>query len=167
MNSITTGLYKSTSAAADALRMLEQSGVPLSDINVISSTNLERVGLLDEPHSKAPEGIALGAVGGGTVGAVVAGIGAAGSIATGGASLGLVVAGPVVATLMGAGAGAVAGGVVGGMVGAAIAEHDLKFYKDAISKGSVLIGVKTADTKIEESVRATLEAAGAEKISRT
>lgn len=165
MESTTTGLYKSSTDALHAIQLLEESGVAPADISfVASSDDLSSVGVGDDPHSKAPGGFAIGAASGGTVGAILAGIGAAGSIATGGASLGLLIAGPVATALMGAGAGAAAGSVIGGMIGAAIPETDLKFYEDAIKAGSVVIGVKT-DDESRDKVKATLESAGAERVS--
>jgi hypothetical protein len=99
------------------------------------------------------------------VGAIVAGISAASAIATGGASLGLIAAGPVAAALAGAGAGAAAGSVVGGMVGAAIPEVDQKIFEQAIREGAVLIGVQTEDNDMQRTVKATLQATGAEKVT--
>ena len=166
MQSTTTGLYKSSTDALQAIQLLEEAGVAAADISLVaSSDDLSSVSISDEPHSKAPGGFAIGAAGGGTVGAILAGIGAAGSLVTGGASLGLLVAGPIATTLMGAGAGAAAGSVIGGMIGAAaIPETDLKFYENAIKAGSVLIGVKT-DDESRDKVKATLESAGAERVS--
>jgi hypothetical protein len=164
MQSTTTGLYKSSIDALHAIQLLEESGVPPADISLVASNDDLSACVSAEPHSKAPGGFALGAAGGGTLGAIVAGIGAAGSIATGGASLGLLVAGPIATTLMGAGAGAAAGSVIGGMIGAAMPETDLKYYENAIKEGAVLIGVKT-DDESREQVKATLESAGAQRVS--
>jgi hypothetical protein len=166
-NTTTTGLYKTSTGALHAIRLLEEAGVPRAEISMIANEDL-RSGITehdvsDETHSKAPEGFAIGAAGGGTLGAILAGIGVAGSVATGGASLGLLVAGPIATTLIGAGAGAAAGSVIGGMIGAAIPESDLKFYENAIKEGSVLIGVNT-DEESRAKVKATMESAGAQKV---
>ena len=163
----TTGLYKTSTEALHAIHLLEEAGVPPADISFVANEDL-RAGVpehdvSDETHSKAPEGFAIGAAGGGTVGAILAGIGVAGSVATGGASLGLLAAGPIASTLIGAGAGAAAGSIIGGMIGAAIPESDLKFYENAIKEGSVLIGVNT-DEASRDTVKATLAAAGAQKV---
>ena len=164
MQNTTTGLYKSSNDARQAIHLLEESGVPPADITFVCNGDDLRSCVSEETHSKAPGGFAIGAASGGTLGAIVAGIGAAGSLATGGASLGLLVAGPVATALMGAGAGAAAGSVIGGMIGAAIPETDMKFYEDAIKAGSVLVGVKT-DDESRDKIKATLESAGAERVS--
>jgi len=152
MQNTTTGLYKSSNDARQAIHLLEESGVPPADITFVGNGDDLRSCVSEETHSKAPGGFAIGAASGGTLGAIVAGIGAAGSLATGGASLGLLVAGPVATALMGAGAGA------------AIPETDMKFYEDAIKAGSVLVGVKT-DDESRDKIKATLESAGAERVS--
>lgn len=165
---ITTGLYKTSADAMQAIRLLEESGVPATDISLVASNDLsaemkERVESA-EKHSKSPEGAVIGAASGGTLGAIFAAIGAAGSIATGGASLGLLVAGPVATALMGAGTGAAVGSVIGGMIGAAIPESEVKLYEAALKEGSVLVGVNT-DEKSHAQVKATLESAGAQRVS--
>jgi hypothetical protein len=164
---ITTGLYKSPAAAADAVRALEGLGVTLDEINLVASEDFDRDGIKHATHSKAPEGFMVGAAGGGTVGALVAGLSAASAIATGGASLGLLVAGPVAAALVGGSAGATAGSIVGGMVGAAIPEKEVKYYEDAFKAGSVLVGVESEDAATAEKVKETLEHSGAEKVSHS
>jgi hypothetical protein len=164
MQSTTTGLYKSSTDALQAIQLLEEAGVAPADISFVASNeDLSSIGVSDETHSNAPGGFAIGAASGGTVGAILAGIGVAGSFATGGASLGLLVAGPIATTLMGAGAGAAAGSVIGGMIGAAIPDTDLKYYENAIKAGSVLLGVKT-DDESRDKVKATLESSGAERV---
>jgi len=80
-------------------------------------------------------------------------------IATGG--IGLLAAGPIVAALAGAGAGAAAGGLVGALVGWGIPDHHIKFYKDALEKGSVLLGVK-APARRRDWVRDTIKSFGSE-----
>src|SRR5690606_38987047 len=109
------------------------------EISLLIGDNFDREAFAVKSQTKMPEGAALGAASGGAIGALIGGLTAVGTIATGGA--GLLVAGPVVAALAGAGAGAAGGGVLGGLVGAAIPEHEVKHYEDALSKGSVLIGV--------------------------
>jgi ferritin-like metal-binding protein YciE len=75
--------------------------------------------------------------------------------------VGLLVAGPIVAALAGAGAGAAAGGVIGGLIGLGIPEHQVKYFQDAIEKGSVLVGVKVPEDR-EEWAESILEAHGAQ-----
>jgi hypothetical protein len=169
LNTTTTGLYRSPDAALNALHMLQESGVAREDISLVAKddlhTDVKQEHLDSKQNSKAPSGFALGAAGGGTVGAVLAALGAVGGIATGGAGFGLLVAGPLATALIGAGTGAAAGSVIGGMIGAAMQDPDVKYYEEAIQQGSVLIGVNTTDDDSRASVTATLQAAGAERIA--
>jgi len=117
-----------------------------------------------ETHTKATEGIGVGALSGGAIGALIAGLTAVGTIATGGA--GILVAGPIAAALAGAGAGAAAGGVLGGLIGAATPEHEIKHYEDALERGSVLVGVSCEQDTAKELARRTLKGCGALRVSR-
>jgi len=102
-------------------------------------------------------------LGGGAIGALAAGLTTVGVISTGGA--GLIAAGPIIAALAGAGAGAAGGSIIGGAVGAAIPEHEVKHYEDAIEKGSVLVGVECSDGDTKDKAKEALKACEAEKIS--
>ena len=111
--------------------------------------------------TKAPEGAATGATIGGVLGAIAAGLVAAGLIVVPGVSL--VVAGPIVATLAGLGAGAAAGGLTGALVGLGIPEHEAKFYNEEIERGGILVGVYSHGDRADQAKK-ILEAAGAEKV---
>ena len=163
MDKIVTGLFESPSQAAAAVRTLEARGVPESEMSIIAGEGFKKETFAVDSHSKLPEGVALGAGTGGAVGALVAGLTAVGAIATGGA--GLVVAGPLVAALAGAGAGATLGGVTGGAIGAAIPEHEVKHYEDAIEKGSVLVGVHCESDDREDIAKQSFKDCDAKKIS--
>lgn len=165
MSTVVTGLYETPSRAARAVQALEEHGVPSDEISLLIGDNFDREAFAVKPQTKMPEGAALGAATGGAIGALVGGLTAVGTIATGGA--GLLVAGPIVAALAGAGAGAAGGGVLGGLVGAAIPEHEIKHYEDALSKGSVLIGVTCKDDndKLKDLAKQTLKETGAIKVS--
>jgi hypothetical protein len=166
MSNITTGLYQSSAQAEDAVQRLKQAGVPLSDIRVIASHLIvDRNGIFEDPHSRAPEGIAIGAASGGTVGAIIAGVTATSAIAAGTAGLGLIAAGPIAAAIAGAGAGAAAGSVIGGMVGAAVPEAHQQDDPNAIGARSVLVGVRTKDEPARAAVEAALTATGAQTIA--
>jgi hypothetical protein len=51
------------------------------------------------------------------------------------------------------------------MVGAAIPEAEQKMFEQAIKEGAVLVGVKTDDSDMQRTVKATLQATGAEKVA--
>lgn len=140
MNSVITALFNNISDASSALQTLESNGILPGDVSLISSESLSQDNFALTGNSKMPEGTAVGAASGGVITALLAGLTTVGTIASGGA--GLLVSGPIVAALAGAGAGATIGGIIGGLIGSKIPEHEIKFYEDSLEKGSVLIGVK-------------------------
>jgi|HigsolmetaAR201D_1030396.scaffolds.fasta_scaffold00577_18 hypothetical protein len=163
MTTVVTGLFDSPRQAAIAVQALEAQGVPGEDISLLTGDRFDRDAFTVEPGSKAAEGFGLGAAGGGALGALVAGLTAVGTIATGGA--GILIAGPLAAALAGAGAGAATGGVLGGLIGAAMPEHEIKHYEDALEKGSVLVGVTCEADEEQEIAKRTLKGIGAMKVS--
>lgn len=163
MAQVITGLFENGAKASEAIAQLEMKGVPTKDISLVASENFKKESFGIEDSSKLPEGTAIGAGAGGAVGALVAGLTSVGAVATGG--VGLVAAGPVVAALAGAGAGAAAGGVVGGSVGAFIPENEVKYYEDALKKGSVLVGVEFDDKDRKETIENTFENHNASRVA--
>jgi hypothetical protein len=93
-----------------------------------------------KPGTAAAQGVGVGGVIGTAVGAALGAIAAIGTnIALPG--LGLIVAGPVVAGLAGAGAGAVSGGLIGGLVGLGIPESNARAYEEVLRDGGFVLGV--------------------------
>jgi hypothetical protein len=90
--------------------------------------------------NKSMEKAGVGSAIGGTLGAIVGAIAAIGtSVALPG--LGLIVAGPIVAALTGAGAGGLTGGLIGGLVGAGIPKEKAEVYEKSIKEGGIVVGV--------------------------
>lgn len=162
MSEVITGLFENSSKASLAIYRLGDIGVLNSDISVVANDSYTKDDFAIDEGNKAAEGGMLGAASVGIVSAVVAGLTAVGAVVTGGT--GLLIAGPLVAAFAAGGAGAVAGGTIGAIIGAFIPEHELKFYQDAIEKGSVLIGVKYTDDN-QDKVKEILRDAGAQNVS--
>jgi len=163
MDKVVTGLFETPSQAAAAVRTLETRGVPENEISIIAGEDFKKESFAVDSHSKLPEGVALGAGTGGAIGALAVGLTAVGTLATGGA--GLIAAGPIVAALAGAGAGATAGAITGGAIGAAIPEHEIKHYEDAIQRGSVLVGVHCQEEETRDLAKQCFQDCDAKKIS--
>lgn len=161
MSTLVSGLFMTRRAADDAVQDLLQAGYANDDISVLMSetTRGREFGLQDS--SKAPEGAATGATVGGVLGAIAAGLVAAGVLVIPGVNL--VAAGPVLVALAGLGAGAAAGGLTGALIGLGIPEHEAKFYKEEIEKGGILVGVYSHEDRVKEA-RRILDEAGAEKV---
>lgn len=162
MSTVITGLFKTATDAAVAIRTLEAKGVAPDRISVVANESFDKESFAVDTHSKLPEGAAIGAGAGGAVGALIAGFTAVGALATG---PGVLVAGPLVAALAGAGAGAAGGSVLGGLIGLAIPEHEVKHYEDAIGKGAVLVGVECESGDDKDAVKSVFKDCNCDKIS--
>ncbi|MEM8758032.1 MAG: hypothetical protein AAGF47_09655 [Planctomycetota bacterium] len=158
-----TGLFADPADASAAIQTLENRGVPTGSISLIAGENVDTNSFAIETHSKLPEGVAIGAAAGGALGALVAGFAAVGTISTGG--IGLLAAGPALAAFAGAGVGATGGSILGGSIGCIVPKHEIKHYEDAISKGSVLVGVECPDDDTHRSVQDVLEHFDAIRVS--
>src|SRR5438046_8494938 len=101
-SNVLTAFFSSRAAADRAYRKALSTGLAEQDITVIEKRISRPDDLGLRARSKTAEGAALGGVIGGAVGAAVLGIGSAGSLVV--PAVGLVVAGPLVAALAGAGA---------------------------------------------------------------
>lgn len=140
-----TNLYRDRESAELAYDSLRERGYNQDDINLIMSDDtrkkhFEHSHTDTELGNKALEGAGTGSAIGGTAGAIIGAIAAIGtSVALPG--LGLLVAGPLVAGLAGAGAGGLTGGLVGALVGSGIPEDRAKEYESGIKDGGIVLGV--------------------------
>jgi len=140
-----TGMFRDRESTERAYNMLHERGYTDDEINLIMSDETRKKHFSDnvkktEIGTKAAEGAGKGSAIGGTIGAI------AGVVAAIGTSLvipglGLVIAGPIVAGIAGAGAGGIAGGIVGALVGSGIPEERAILYESGIKKGNVVLGV--------------------------
>ena len=114
MTQTVTALYDTYDSAVSAVNALEASGIPHSDISIVSS-NVENRYSKDRPTNAvedAGKGAGIGAAVGG-VGGLLTGLGLLAIPGIGP----VVAAGWLVATAAGAATGAVVGGAAGGLVG--------------------------------------------------
>lgn len=141
---IVTGMFRDRDSAENAYRSLSDRGYGKDDVNLLMSDETRKKHFSDdgadtELGNKALEGAAVGAGIGGTIGAILAGLTAVGSLAIPG--VGLLVAGPIAAAIAGLGAGAAAGGLIGALVGLGIPEERAKAYEKGIKEGGIVMGV--------------------------
>jgi len=162
MSNVITGLFDNSLNATMAVSKLEAIGITSDEVSVVANDSYSKEDFAVDEGNKAAEGGIIGAASTGIIAALIAGFTTVGAVATGGA--GLLVAGPIVAALAAGGAGAAAGGTIGAIIGAFIPEHEIKYYEDAIDKGSILIGVKyNSDNK--DKIKDIFEKAEASKVS--
>lgn len=142
-----TGVFKTREDAERAYNSLINRGYEPKDIILLMSDKTHKTHFKDNDRdsdtdlgNKAAEKAGVGSAIGGTAGAVIGAIAAIGTtVALPG--LGLVIAGPILAALTGAGAGGLAGGLIGGLVGAGIPKDRAVIYEDSIKKGGIVVGV--------------------------
>jgi hypothetical protein len=77
------------------------------------------------------------------------------------------VAGPIVATLAGIGAGGALGGLSGALLGLAMPEYEAKRYQGRIEKGGILLSVHCDCPNWVNKAKRLLNSTGAEDISST
>lgn len=154
------GSFDSFDAAHSVANELRAAGFPDADISIVA--NNADGAYANDPRTEVPvatrdvavepddtSAAAKGAVAGAVVGG---GAGLAASLA-GLAIPGIgpiIAAGPIVATLAGAGTGAVAGGLIGGLVDLGVPEADAQYYAEAVRRGGALVTVRADESRAEE-----------------
>jgi hypothetical protein len=165
-NTAAFGIYKTREQAEGAVDVLTANGFRSTDISVLMPENVGTKDFAHEKSTKAPEGAATGAgtgaVLGGTLG-LLAGIGALAIPGVGP----LIAAGPIMATLAGAGAGGAAGGMIGALIGMGIPEFEAKRYEGRVKSGHILLSVHCDDSDWTKKAKDILERTGAEDVSST
>jgi hypothetical protein len=163
-NTSVIGIYQDRKTVSDAVGVLHNAGYRTTDISVLSSDNQGSKDFAHEKHSKAPKGAAVGAAVGAVAGAALAFVVCIQSVAIAGVGA-LVAAGPLVATLAGAGAGGTLGWIVGWLAGLPLSEYVAKRYAGRIRRGGILLSVHCDTSEWCERAKKTLRDTGARDIS--
>ena len=151
---LVTGMFRDRESAERAYGSLTSRGYNNDDVNLMMSDETRKKhfavdGRDTELGTKAAEGAGKGAAIGGGIGATLAAIAAIGtSVALPG--LGLIVAGPLLAGLAGAGAGGATGGIIGALIGAGIPEERVKQYEEGVKDGGIVMGVNARNDEDAE-----------------
>ena len=141
-----TGSFNDRDSAERAYNSAISRGYKHDDVNLLMSNDTRKKYFDDntvattELGSKAMEGAGVGATIGGVAVGIAAAIAAIGTTAVFPVA-GLVVAGPLLAGLAGAGAGGATGGIIGALIGAGIPEESAKLYETDIHNGGIVMGV--------------------------
>lgn len=140
-----SGLFMSRELTEQAIEAIERLGYDRNHFNVMmsretSERDFSREPLETERGNKALEGLGIGGVFGGVIGALLAGFASFGAtIAL--PAFGLLLAGPIIAVLVGAGAGGFFGGVLGAFIGAGVPRERVKEFEEGLRGGGILISV--------------------------
>src|SRR5215469_3507969 len=110
-NTAVYGIYPDVASAEAAVDRLISVGFSNSDVSVLMQDNESTRQFAHEKATKAPEGTATEATAGGVVGGAVGLMAGLGALAIPGVGP-LIAAGPIMATLAGAGVGGAVGGLL-------------------------------------------------------
>jgi hypothetical protein len=162
-NSSVFGVYQDPLAVEEAMDALRAAGFRSADISVLFQENQGTKDFAHQKNTKAPEGAAIGGIVGGIMGGVLGWLTSVGLLAI--PDLGpLVVAGPIVSALAGAGAIGVVGGILGGLAGLGVPEYEAKRFEGRIKQGCVLMSVHCDNDDWVKRARNLLRQTGAEGI---
>ena len=158
------GIYATPSTAEAAVDHLLANGFTNSAISVLLPDDESTRAFAHEKSTKAPEGTTTGAVTGGVIGGTLGLLAGIGALAIPGVGP-LIAAGPIMATLAGAGAGGAVGGLVGALVGMGIPEYEAKRYEGAVKDGGTLLSVHCDTSEQVDAAKTALKSTGARDIS--
>ncbi len=166
-DAVVAGVFSNTKDAEDAYNALINHGFSSKDISVLMSDETrERFKNQDQPSdlgNKALEKAGVGSAIGGAAGAIIGAIAALGTVVVL-PGLGLVVAGPLLAALTGAGAGGLTGGIIGALVGSGIPQERAEFYENSIKDGGIVLGVTPRNEAEYEVIARELQQSGGHEI---
>jgi hypothetical protein len=163
-NTSVIGIYEDRTTVSDAVDVLHRAGYRATDISVLSSDNQGSKDFAHEKHTKAPKGAAAGAAVGALAGAAVACFVSIQSIAIAGLGA-LIAAGPLLATLAGAGAGGTLGWIVGWLAGLPLSDYVAKRYAGRVRRGGILLSVHCDSPEWCDRAKKALKDTGARDIS--
>jgi hypothetical protein len=158
------GIYATAGTAEAAVDHLLANGFTNSAISVLLPDDNSTRAFAHEKSTKAPEGTATGAATGSVIGGTLGLLAGIGALAIPGVGP-LIAAGPIMATLAGAGAGGAVGGMVGALVGMGIPEYEAKRYEGAVKGGGTLLSVHCDTSEQVDAAKAALKNTGARDIS--
>ena len=163
-NTAVYGIYATPATAEAAVDHLIAKGFSNADISVLLPDDESTRAFAHEKSTKAPEGTATGATTGGVIGGTLGLLAGIGALAIPGVGP-LIAAGPIMATLAGAGVGGAVGGLVGALVGMGIPEYEAKRYEGAVKGGGTLLSVHCDTSEQISRAKVVLKDSGAEDIS--
>lgn len=166
-STMVTGLFRNRESAERAYGSLTGRGYGRDDVNLLMSKDTrDRHFPKNDPTTtelgtKAAEGAAIGAVTGGGLGALLAGLAAAGIAVPG---LPIIAMGSLAAALVGGGTGGAIGALLGGLIGWGIPEDRAKLYDAGVREGGILMGVTPRSREDAEYFEREWKACGGEQI---
>ena len=164
MNSV-FGVYPNWDKAETAVTALQSAGFKNADISIlVQSENVNKDALAPERHTRAPQGMALGAFSGAILGGGLGLAASLGSLMVPGIGE-VLIAGPILSILTGMGMGGAAGSVAGTFVGVGFPENKSAILEDNLRNGNVLVSVHLDDSKSRDLALQVFRETKAEEIT--
>ena len=163
MIKVVSGLVKTPAEAEGVIQRIMEMGYRRDEISLIMSEDTRHQHFAIESGTQAAAGAGVGGAIGGAVLATIAAIAAVGTVVAL-PGIGLVVAGPIAAALVGAGAGGATGGLIGALVGSGIPELRARVYETGLAAGWFVVGVEARSTEDARRLEELFDHAGAEHI---
>ena len=163
-NTAAFGVYRTTTEVDNAVDSLRDAGFRTEDISVLFPENEGTKDFAVKKNTKAPEGATTGAGTGAVLGGGLGLLAGIGALAIPGVGP-FIAAGPIMATLAGAGVGGTVGGIAGALIGMGIPEFEAKRYEGQIKEGGILLSVHCDNSDWVSKAKDVLRDTGAEDIS--
>lgn len=157
MSKTVVGLFDDFSQAESTVRDLVNSGFTRDQISIIArdtraGTDSDYDFTVTDPGDAAAAGAGTGAAAGTVIGGGVGLLASLGALAIPGFGP-IIAAGPLIATLTGAGVGAATGALTGGLIGAlteaGVPDEEAGYYEEGVRRGGTLVTVSCEDAWAE------------------
>src|ERR1700720_4781143 len=165
-NTAVFGIYPSYATVETGVDGLKAAGFSNRDISVLFPQTAGSKDFAHEKGTKAPEGATAGAGTGVVLGGAMGWLMGVGALAIPGLGA-FIAAGPIMATLAGAGVGGAVGGVTGALSGMGIPEYEAKRYEGRLQKGGILLSAHCDASEEIKRAKEIMQRTGAEDISST
>ena len=160
------GIYPANASVEYGVDALRTAGFRNSDISVLFPETAGTSDFAHEKGTKAPEGASAGAGAGAVLGGALGWLAGIGSLAIPGVGP-FIAAGPIVASLAGAGVGGLVGGLAGALIGMGIPEYEARRFEGRFKSGGILLSVHSDNREWTRRAKKILEETGAQDISST
>ncbi len=164
---IMTGLFRDRDSAERAYGTLTSRGYGSDEVSLLMSDDTRQrlfsraEDQRTELGTKAAQGAGAGALAGGGLGALLAGLAASGIAVPG---LPIIAMGTLAAALTGAGTGGAIGALIGGLIGYGIPEERARLYDQGVREGGIVMGVTPRSPQDAEYFEREWTSCGAEQI---
>jgi hypothetical protein len=165
-NTAVFGIYPSLTAVEISVDELKTAGFRNTDISVLFPESSGTRDFAHQKNTKAPEGATTGGGTGVVLGGTLGWLMGIGALAIPGLGP-FIAAGPIMATLAGAGVGGAIGGIAGALIGMGIPEYEAKRYEGRVKDGGILLSVHSDNSDWTKRAKEILKRTGAQDIAST